>query len=155
MPRHPEILPAQNAGAVHILPIPTKHFQICYRCKPEHCWPQLHLQPLSGGKKNWREEAHWKQRGHKANQQALPGSHKGLSVVEAAVLVPFKSISAICKVKHCSWLDSALTYINTKWHRKKCLPLLITSVPIFTLLCYPSHQQSHALIYSTSKKSIC
>lgn len=45
-----------------------------------------------------------------------------------------------------------LTQADEVWHRKKCLPLLINTVFIFTFLCYPCHQQSRTLIYSSSKK---
>lgn len=41
---------------------------------------------------------------------------------------------------------------DVEWHSKICLPSLLNTVFIFIFPCYPCHQQSRTLIYSSSNK---
>lgn len=90
---------------------------------------------FAGEKK--KSEAHLNDSWTESNQHILPGSCTSHSADKAAVLVTSKATTNACKEKHCPWANSVLTHADAKWHRKKCLPLLISSGVIFTFPCYP------------------
>lgn len=94
----------------------------------------LHWHFCRGKKKS---EAHLNDSWTESNQHILPGSCTSHSADKAAVLVTSKATTNACKEKHCPWANSVLTHADAKWHRKKCLPLLISSGVIFTFPCYP------------------